>query len=206
MCRSISFEAWESRVPVKAYSLRFSSMDKTQIRSPGTLSTRIRRKKQSINSEMAFQGESAMIFDELWRMQKQRSKINEEGMHRIYNTAKSGLEQKQIWDVVFDEWSRYQSNEERILDYRSRKLIAEAERLGLPVPRADQMEQAQINKGMHYLSLEMQTQLRKDIRQERKERREMWSSIVKDIVSPIGSLIISILSLLIAFAALKIKH
>jgi len=32
------------------------------------------------------------------------------------------------------------------------------------------------------------------------------TAIVKDIISPIGSLLISILSLLIAYAALKLKH
>jgi hypothetical protein len=48
--------------------------------------------------------------------------------------------------------------------------------------------------------------LRKAIRQEQKERREAITAIIKDVISPIGALIISILSLLIAYAALKLKH
>jgi len=148
-----------------------------------------------------------MIFDRLWQLRRRRKELNRIGMTRIHEITKSGADQKEIWAVIHKEWSGYQANEEEILNYRSRQLMAEAEHLGLPVPRGDdKFDTGQIEKGLHYLKVEIQAQLRKDIRQERKERREMWTALVKDIVSPLGSLIISILSLLIAYAALKLKH
>ena len=64
------------------------------------------------------------------------------------------------------------------------------------------MEEEKIQKGLHYLRLEAQTQLRKDIRQENKER----TAVIKDVVMPIAGIIISILSLMIAYAALHLKQ
>jgi hypothetical protein len=56
-----------------------------------------------------------------------------------------------------------------------------------------------------YMTPTMQTDLRRAIRQER-ERREMWTMVVKDVVVPIGGIVISVLSLMIAWAALHIKR
>jgi hypothetical protein len=55
------------------------------------------------------------------------------------------------------------------------------------------MEEGKTQEGLHYLRLEAQKQLRKDIRQENKE----GTAVMKDVVVPIGGIIISILSLLI---------
>jgi hypothetical protein len=71
------------------------------------------------------------------------------------------------------------------------------------VPRGRKvMEEGKIQKDLDYLRLEAQKQLRKDIRQENKE----GTAVMKDLVVPIGGIIISILSLLIAYAALHLKQ
>lgn len=59
---------------------------------------------------------------------------------------------------------------------------------------------------LRFMSPAIQTELRKAIRQKQKERREMCVTVVKDIVVPIGGILISIFSLVIAYAALKLKH
>jgi hypothetical protein len=150
---------------------------------------------------------SSMIFDKIWWLRRKRNRLNRVGMSRIIQLAQNATDQKEIWAVIHKEWSGYQANEEEMLHYRSKLLMNEAEHLGLPVPRGDdKFDTGLISKGLHYLKVEVQAQLRKDIRQEKKERRETVTAIVKDVISPLGSLIISILSLMIAYAALKLKH
>ena len=98
--------------------------------------------------------------------------------------------------------------QKEIQKYKTDQLLKLADHLGLPTPPYGDEEAWELdeNKISHHLRLKAQTQLRKDIRQEQKERREMWTMVVKDIIAPIGGIIISVLSLLIAYAALKLKH
>lgn len=98
---------------------------------------------------------------------------------------------------------------EHIQALRTQALMVKAERLGLPLPRDEDgnkvWRQSQEDASL-YLTNKAPTQLGKEIRKERRERLELRIVIVKDLISPIGPLIISILSLLIAYAALRLKH
>jgi hypothetical protein len=99
---------------------------------------------------------------------------------------------------------------EAVLALKTEIAINQAERLGVPLPRDREPDHTvwriAIEDSSRFLTTEALHELNKAIRQERKDRRDIAITLIKDIISPIGALIISILSLLIAYAALKLKH
>lgn len=142
----------------------------------------------------------------IWRLRRQQRilstaySITVKGL-RAENKSESDI------DILVDE----QRNELYHLDVdiayaESDALIAKAVRLKVPTPPKTDVESWETFFGIPYLTHTGYDKLRSRIRQEKKERREAVTAIVKDIISPIGSLIISILSLLIAYAALHLKH
>jgi hypothetical protein len=107
-------------------------------------------------------------------------------------------------------WLEALSVQNEVDKFYTKRLIKTANHLGLPMPSLNDESswEADIDnkRTHHHLTRAAQAQLRNDIRQEQKERREEWTAIIKDLVVPIGGIIISVLSLLIAYAALKLKH
>jgi hypothetical protein len=88
----------------------------------------------------------------------------------------------------------------------SRKLIIKAERLGVPLPKDESVWQETEEDSSIYLTKEGQHELRKAIRQEAEDSLKNRMLFVKEVVIPLGSFIIAGLSLLITYAALKLKH
>jgi hypothetical protein len=88
----------------------------------------------------------------------------------------------------------------------SRKLIIKAERLGVPLPKDEGVWQETEDDSSIYLTKEGQHELRKIIRQEAEDSMRNRMLFVKEVVIPVGSFIIAVLSLLITYAALKLKH
>ena len=146
-----------------------------------------------------------MVFDEIWRAEWNRNKTA-----RFYDKKiKKCRANKEFKNA--EEWEREASSLVGDLDTNlqimtSRILVREAHELHLPVPEYSDNQSWENIWGSYVLLPRAYAVLRSQMREERKGRRESITAIIKDIISPIGALIISILSLLIAYAALKLKH
>jgi hypothetical protein len=149
-----------------------------------------------------------VIFDALWRLERQQKAFERDTQSKI-NT---GLENKVPLDRLHDLYearTRYAAFIEVIrLRAYSERLRSKAQRLNIPVPPENEWETGGYYNPskLAYMTPTMQTDLRRAIRQEQRERREMWTMVVKDVVVPIGGIVISVLSRMIAWAALHIKR
>ena len=147
-----------------------------------------------------------MIFDHIWLIEHNQRISERNKVKLIRNALKEKKMQKEfIIKVSEDAAQSFAFLEELRQSNLSKRLTRQATRLNLPVPNEREWTKGEKTKFL-FMSPALQTELRKAIRQEQKERREMWTTLVKDIVAPIGGIVISILSLLIAYAALKLKH
>jgi hypothetical protein len=147
-----------------------------------------------------------MIFDQIWRLERIQRKFERRMQEKMNIVLKDKSIPGESVDAFYEHAARnialYEQERQRLL---SERLRTQATRLNLPVPA--ESEWIKPGKGeLPFMSPAMQTELRKAIRQEQKERREMWTTVVKDIIAPIGGIIISIGSLMIAYAALKLKQ
>ena len=145
-----------------------------------------------------------MIFDEIWRMQRKSARLlkayykKRDQLHREYPQHYGAM--------LTDEEAEMGNLDTEILIAQSEALKNEAYDLRVPLAPHYDTESWDDFYGPQILTPKAYSDLRSKIRQEKKERRETFTAIIKDIVSPIGALIISILSLLIAYAALHLKH
>jgi hypothetical protein len=148
-----------------------------------------------------------MIFDEIWKMQRRLNKLNKAYLKRVESLRRDHKQTEEEIDMLMDD-ERNAVNELSInINYaQSDALVDAAYSLKVPMPARTDEESWNEFFGRPYLTNKGYSDLRSKIRQERKDRRETVTAIVKDIISPIGALIISILSLLIAYAAVKLKH
>jgi hypothetical protein len=144
----------------------------------------------------------------LWRLERQQRAYERETQAKI-NAFQKKKVPLDVLDDLYKARNRYAATIEVIrLRAHSEMLRSKAQRLNIPVPPESQWE----TDGEHnpiklpHMTPAMQTDLRRAIRQEQRERREMWTIVVKDVVVPIGGILISVLSLMIAWAALHIKR
>jgi hypothetical protein len=146
-----------------------------------------------------------MIFDEIWRMRRRQNKLL-----RVYRQKERILRKNYTEEEIDSILQSYQAQfgdlGVSIKIAESDVLVGRAQTLKVPLPSRSDKEAWDDFFGPEILTPRAYASLRSAIRQEQKERKEAVVSVVKDIVSPIGGLIISILSLLIAYAALKLKH
>ena len=143
-----------------------------------------------------------MIFDELWRKERVCSKLTKKYDKEINRLRRAGDDA----EAVEQEASSVLGDAEVDLRLaRSRALVRQAIRLHIPLPQHSDNESWDNFYGVTMLTTKGYAEVRKSIRQEKKERREMWTALVKDVFVPLGGIVISIISLLIAYAALKIK-
>jgi hypothetical protein len=148
-----------------------------------------------------------MIFDEIWRMERRQNRRTKIFFKQIEVLKKDYKKTPEQIDIITEEAGIRLNELSLHLDYaKSDAIIKEAYRLKVPTPSKTDKEAWDDFFGRPYLTNRGYSDLRSKIRQERKERRETATAIVKDIISPLGALIISILSLMIAYAALKLKH
>lgn len=147
-----------------------------------------------------------MIFDNVWKLRRKERKLSATYFREVERLRIQGASEIDI-DMILDK-ERNELNEMQVsITYaESDALIERAARLKVPRPSKTDGESWDTFYGKAFLTHVGYDKLRSGIRQEKKERREAITSIIKDIISPIGALIISILSLLIAYAALKLKH
>ena|SRR5579864_3622106 len=145
-----------------------------------------------------------MIFDEIWRMRRRENKLARAYL-RMKERLRRNHNEEHIGQTLAEAEGDLCQIEMEIMFAESQALTERAQRLKVPLPeRTDESWNSVFDH--QCLTPKGYSDLRSKIRQEQKERRETMIAIMKDIVSPIGSLIISILSLLIAYAALKLKH
>jgi len=140
-----------------------------------------------------------------WLREEMRlRKLDESGRaaRALYSKEISKLEQGGDWrgmdsllSLAKFEASEYEDEAEEI---RSNRLIRRARRLSLPIPPkhedSDHWWESQYY-GTWALTTYGTTELRKAIRQEKKERREVWMAW--------GGMLVSILSLVVAIIALQ---
>lgn len=145
-----------------------------------------------------------MILDEIWRMQRKHARLL-----KAYYKKKEQLRREcpeHYGEMLTDEEADMGNLSTEIMIAQSEALKNEAYDLRVPIPPHDDKEAWNDFFGPQILTAKGYSELRSKIRQEKKERRETFVAIIKDIISPIGALIISILSLLIAYAALHLKR
>jgi histidinol phosphatase-like enzyme len=146
-----------------------------------------------------------MIFDELWRQQRACRKSEKFYKKAIQKLLKAG-KQKEAQEME-EEASFIVGDCHRDLGFAvTRAIVKEAQYLRVPLPEYSDKESWDNFYGYWTLNPKAYDDLRKRIRQERKERREIWISWVKDVIAPLGGIAISIISLLIAYAALNIRR
>ena len=145
-----------------------------------------------------------MIFDEIWRKELKCRKLAKSYDKEIrkFHEAKDYESEQQLEAEASTE---IQYCEAEIQLAASRALARDARRLNVPLPvYSDAAMWEKVLGEFYALTPQGYADLRTAIRQERKERREVWMAWIKDVVVPIGGIVISILSLMIAYAALKI--
>lgn len=147
-----------------------------------------------------------MIGDNVWKLRRKERKLSAAYFREVENLRIQGMSEEEI-DMTIDEDRITLSELQVNIDYaESDALLEQAAKLKVPRPPKTDQESWETFFGRPYLTHAGHAKLRSGIRQEKKERREAITSIIKDIISPLGALIISILSLLIAYAALKLRH
>lgn len=144
--------------------------------------------------------------DNVSKLRRKEKKLSADYFREVESLRSQGASPTDI-DMKLDEERNTLNNLQVEITYaESDALLEQAARLKVPRPAKNDAESWDTFYGSAYLTHAGYDKLRARIRQERKERREAITSIIKDIISPLGALIISILSLLIAYAALKLKH
>lgn len=146
---------------------------------------------------------------ELARLQRKIERLNQSAQIKAQEMHDAQRPMEEIQREALKTWMEVRAAQDEIQKFKTDQLVRVANHLGLPTPSytdAASWEHDTTDKYTpHHLTPAAQTQLRQAIRQEKKERREMVTSIINDIISPIGGIIISILSLLVAYLALKLK-
>jgi hypothetical protein len=147
-----------------------------------------------------------MIFDNVWKLRRKERKLSADYFGEVELLRSQGASATDVDMRLDEERNTLNDLQVQITYAESDALLERAARLKVPRPPKTDEESWDTFYGTAYLTHAGYDKLRARIRQERKEHREAITSIIKDIISPIGALIISILSLLIAYAALKLKH
>jgi hypothetical protein len=144
----------------------------------------------------------------LARLQRKLERSDQEHYRKERELIAKNTPEEELQQWAVDQFMRRAALTTDIQRAKTSQLLKTADRLGLPIPPYDDHESwdTTSSKFNGFLTAKAQTQLRQAIRQEKKERREIWTTLIKDIITPIGGIIISILSLMIAYAALKLKH
>jgi hypothetical protein len=147
-----------------------------------------------------------VISNKISRMRQQERRLYAAYLEKVERLRAENKTETDIDMIMGDERNTLSQLEVDIVYAESDALIAKAAKLKVPSPPKNDEESWNTFYGVPYLTHAGYAKLRSRIRQEKKERREAITAIIKDIISPLGALIISILSLLIAYAALKFKH
>jgi hypothetical protein len=152
---------------------------------------------------------NTVIFDKSWRLARKLLSLDRKTLREVNTMRKVGLPEEEIARSIVHVHLKRLTLEEELMFERGRNLMWDAERWGLPIPsHSDEGSWTGgiVHRQMKFLSLEAQATLRKEIRLEKKEYRETWTALIKDVLVPIGGIVISVLSLMIAYAALKLRH
>lgn len=146
-----------------------------------------------------------MILDDIWRTERERNQT-EQFYDKLIKKTRNAKKFKEAEEIEEEAAHMVHECETRLNILYSRALVREAWRLRVPVPEHSDKEMWENLFGFVVLTTKGYATVRSDIRKEKKERSERWISLIKDVVIPLGSFLIGILSLLVAYAALHLKH
>jgi hypothetical protein len=147
-----------------------------------------------------------VMFDEIWKLRRKEKKLSAAYFQEVERLRDQGASEEEI-DMTMDDARNTLNQLQLDIDYaESDALLEKAAKLKVPRPPKNDEESWETFYGKGFLTQVGYDKLRSRIRQEKKERREYLTAIVKDLVVPISTIIISIISLLIAYTALKLKH
>jgi len=147
-----------------------------------------------------------VIFDNAWKLRRKERKLSAAYFREVESLRSQGASATDIDMRLDDERNTLNQMQVSITYAESDALLEKAAQLKVPRPPKTDQESWETFFGAPYLTHAGYDKLRSSIRQEKKARREAITSIIKDVINPIGALVISIISLLIAYAALKLKH
>jgi hypothetical protein len=141
-----------------------------------------------------------MIFDEIWRTRMKRDRLRRSFRKEIRKLDEAGDEiaamaKRQETDAAIGYL------EDELHFRRNLKLERRAERLGVPLPSLEDgvsWEAGIMDKHPSFLTVQAEANIRKGI-------REHWSFWVKDIISPIATIMFSAFSLTISIISLQLS-
>jgi len=146
-----------------------------------------------------------MIFDELWRKQWHRDKLQRFYDKEIGKLAKAKDHREA--EELRQEAAHYVHEADQDLDFmRSWMLIKRARRLQVPLPPYSDKQAWHDFWGRISLTPKAYDDLRNAIRKEEGQRLEHRMRWVKEVIIPILSALSVIGSLIVAYTALKLKH
>jgi hypothetical protein len=135
----------------------------------------------------------------LWWLERSRRKASKSYSAYVAE-AKDEEQQFRISEAINDRDER----RDQIQSLRSMLLTDRAESLGISIPPLSDSESWECGRipGTVYLTLKAQSQLLQAIRTERKEQWSMAAFVLKDIVTPLGSLLVGLIGMIMGLLSL----
>ncbi|MBI1955437.1 MAG: hypothetical protein HYS38_03490 [Acidobacteria bacterium] len=143
-----------------------------------------------------------MIFDQLWKAQRERSKLKRT-FDRLISQAEKEKNDKKAASLIGEFQMEGRFIDDKINVLRSTRLREEAERLGIPTPPLSDEESWEYGcqKDLIFLGVKAQSQLRGEIRKERRERWEDRTLWITRILIPLLGLTIGLIGTLTALVS-----
>ena len=125
-----------------------------------------------------------MIFDELWKERRKRSKLDK-FYDRLISRTEKEKNHEEAENLSGEFMAQRDGINEKINVLETIRLRKESEKLGIPVPPlSDKESWVHSPSNVVFLNVEAQLQLRREIRKERRERledRTLWISRILSV-------------------------
>jgi hypothetical protein len=119
-----------------------------------------------------------MIFDRLWRLERQRSR----GLRLFRKEIRAAKTHEERECLEQDQYFELGMKDDEIQAELTRRLQDLAQKLDIPIPSGDGIWRRSDALGCRYLSGNARYDLAQQIRKEKKERRESLIGVWKDIL------------------------
>ena len=133
--------------------------------------------------------EMKMIFDQLWKLQRERTELEKRFGRMISQAEREGDHEKRE-SLISELLMERGLIDDRINGLESIRIQERAERLGVPIPPLSDKESWEngYKPNTIFLSVKARAQLRSEIRKERRERWDWITRIITLLVGLIGAI------------------